>query len=107
MVDIDMDDPPQLIVTLIDVFFCLFVCTVLKQEQPSPVVTKEFCLEVLMNVANRQPPYFLDGHFTGECRKSLVDQCGDLVCEWAKLYKDAAPSCPGCPSSCDAEAPVS
>ena len=76
--------------------------------QPSnAVVTKAFCIEVLQNVIKRQPPYFVDGKFTGDCRKDLVDQCGERMCQWALVYKAAASDCPGCPTSCGASAPVS
>merc|ERR1719478_2008731 len=81
---------------------------VIQQAKPKAtdaVVTKEFCMQVIQDVAARQAPYFVDGKFTGECRKELVDQCGDRVCEWAKHYKDAATECPICPTSCDAGAP--
>ena len=77
----------------------------LKQLQPGSSVTKEFCLEVITNVANRQAPYFVDGEFTGEGRNSLIVQCGDRMCEWARLYGMAA-RCPTCPSSCGAESTV-
>merc|ERR1719478_229470 len=81
---------------------------VIQQAKPKAtdaVVTKEFCIQVIQDVAARQAPYFVDGKFTGECRKELVDQCGDRVCEWAKHYKVAATDCPVCPTSCDAGAP--
>ena len=77
------------------------------KQATDAVVTKEFCIQVIQDVAARQAPYFVDGKFTGECRKELVDQCGDRVCEWAKHYKDAATECPLCPTSCEAGAPVS
>lgn len=76
------------------------------EQKSDAVVTTGFCFEVLQNVIDRQPPYFVDGKFTGECRKSLVDQCGDRVCQWALLYKKAATDCVSCPTSCDLQAPV-
>ena len=83
---------------------------VLKEQelkQPtSAVVTKEFCLKVLQDVAAKQPPYFNDGKFTGECRQELISQCGGRVCEWAKHFKDAASTCSSCPTDCAAQAQV-
>jgi len=50
-------------------------------------VTRGFCVKVLNGVKNKEAPYYVDGVFTGEKRKELIGQCGEMVCEWSNTYK--------------------
>ena len=48
-------------------------------------------------------PYFIDGVFTGECRKDLIDQCGEMVCGWSNSLKQLLDEKKSCDASTSGE----
>jgi len=68
-----------------------------------PAVTAGFCLKVIKDISAKVAPYFIDGVFTGECRKDLIDQCGEMVCGWSNSLKQLLDEKKSCDASSSGE----
>eukprot|EP00941_MAST-03F_sp_MAST-3F-sp1_P004731 g4731.t1 len=73
-----------------------------KQEAvEKPEVTQKFCEKMIKDIADQKAPYFVEGKYTGEMRESILRQCSQQVCNWAKKYSDAVGDCgEKCPADC-------